>query len=197
MRSLLGPPVAKENQMQEFESLALPLLDRLYGTALRMTRAQPDAEDLVQNTYLKAYRFFHRFQTGTNFQAWMFRILINNFITDYRKKKMGPTVVNFKKTYGAVAYETAVEADEFNGSGFAENYEEHFDDKITAALDRLPDKYRMVVLLCDVNELKYKEIAEALACPLGTVMSRLSRGRKMLARSFKKICCCKWFCKRH
>lgn len=99
MGSLLGLSAKENCHMQEFESMALPLRNHLCSTALRMTRDQLDAEDLVQNTYLKAYRFFHRFELGTNFRAWIFRILTNNFNTDYRIKKKMPVRVDFDKVY--------------------------------------------------------------------------------------------------
>jgi len=170
---------------QQFEALAFPLMDRLFSTALRMTRDQHDAEDLVQDTYLKAYRFFHRFQLGTNFRAWMFRILTNHFITEYHTKKRMPPKANFETICTTVPLK---ENSEFNSDGEFElkvNYEDLFDDTIIAALNGLPEKYRIVVLLSDVNDLKYKEIAKMLDCPIGTVMSRLSRGRKMLTRSLR------------
>ncbi len=108
MRNFLQLSAAKGNQMQEFESLAPPSMDRLYSTALRMTRNQLDAEDLVQNTYLKAVRFFHRFEPGTNFQAWMFRILTNNFNTEYRIKKRMPERVDFDKICAMLTQENKV-----------------------------------------------------------------------------------------
>ena len=171
---------------QQFGNLAFPLMDRLYGTALRMTRDQLDAEDLTQTTYLKAYRFFHRFESGTNFNAWMFRILMNNFNTEYRIKKRMPERADFDTTCATLPQETQSELAGNPGFEFTENYEELFDDTIAAALDRLPEEYRIVLILCDVCSLRYKEIAEVLSCPIGTVMSRLSRGRKMLARALKK-----------
>ena len=180
---------------QQFEALTFPLMDKIYSTALRMTRDQLDAEDLTQTTYLKAYRFFHRFESGTNFNAWMFRILTNNFINEYRIKKKMPTRVNFETTCATHPKEDTGEFDRNRGFGLTKNYEELFDDTITAALDRLPEEYRIVVLLSDVNDLKYKEIAEVLGCPIGTVMSRLNRGRKILARSLKKYAATNGFAK--
>lgn len=186
MGSLLGLSAKGNCHMQEFESMALPLRNHLCSTALRMTRDQLDAEDLVQNTYLKAYRFFHRFELGTNFRAWIFRILTNNFNTDYRIKKKMPVRVDFDKVYTTFLQEERNEFTAERGFEFTENYEELFDDQVGVALDRLPREYRIAVILCDVCSLRYKEIAVALNCPLGTVMSRLNRGRKMLARSLKK-----------
>ncbi|TDI79900.1 MAG: sigma-70 family RNA polymerase sigma factor [Caldithrix sp.] len=187
MGSLLKLSVAKANdQLQQFEPLTLPLMNRLYSAALRMTRDQLDAEDLVQNTYLKAFRFFHQFEPGTNFQAWIFRILTNNFNTEYRIEKRMPERVDFDKICTTFLQEERNEFTSERGFEFTENYEELFDDRVGVALDRLPREYRIAVILCDVCSLRYKEIAEALNCPLGTVMSRLNRGRKMLARSLKK-----------
>ncbi|MFQ5652661.1 MAG: sigma-70 family RNA polymerase sigma factor [bacterium] len=167
---------------QQFENLAFPLMDSLYGTALGMTRDRLDAEDLVQVTYMKAYRFFHRFETGTNFRAWIFRILTNSFITQYNNKKSEPVRVDFETAMMTVPQEDTSELENEEEFGLSGNYDDLFDDPVTAALDRLPMEYRLAVLLADVNELKYKEIAAALDCPIGTVMSRISRGRKILSR---------------
>ncbi len=171
-----------ETRLKEFEALALPLMDRLYATAISMTKNPFDAEDLVQTTYLKAWRFYDRIEAGTNLEGWIFRILVNNFINEYRRQKRTPTRVDFETTQATYADESDIEANAAGFPGLDENYEEVFDDTITEALNKLPEKYRLVVLLSDVNELKYKEIAEVLDCPLGTVMSRLSRGRRMLAQ---------------
>ena len=184
MQKSLNQSVAdvSSSMPQQFENLAFPLMDSLYGTALRMTMDQLDAEDLTQTTYLKAYRFFHRFESGTNFNAWMFRVLTNNFNTEYRSKKRMPERVDFETTCATFPKEDTSEFDRNRRFGFTENYEELFDDTI-------------VVILCDVCSLKYKEIAAALDCPQGTVMSRLSRGRKMLARSLKKYAATNGFMK--
>ena len=171
---------------KDFEALVFPFMDQLYTTALTMTRDTHNAEDLVQTTYLKAYRFFHQFKPETNFRAWIFRILTNNFINEYRQKKRLPAKVDFETTCAILPEEDNSETTFIPKEEFNQNYEEYFDDTVTAALDNLPEKYRIVVLLSDVNELKYKEIAEVVDCPIGTVMSRLSRGRKYLAQSLKK-----------
>ena len=189
MRKLFTNPLGidPEQNSKDFEALVFPLMDRLYTTALTMTRDTFDAEDLVQDAYLKAYRFFHRFEPGTNFRAWIFHILTNTFINLYQSKKREPFRVNFETTCATFSQADTRDSDKNQNSGFIEKYEELFDDTITAALHGLPEKYRIVVLLSDVNNLKYKEIATALECPIGTVMSRLSRGRKMLARSLKNM----------
>lgn len=166
----------------EFEALAFPWIDRLYNTALRLTRDQLDAEDLVQDTYVSAWRFFHRFKPGTNFRSWIFCILFNNFINEYRKKQRQPCKSDFEKTCASFAIEDTSEMAHYKEADLNANYDELFDDSISAALDKLPEHYRIVVLLADVNDLKYKEIAKILNCPIGTVMSRLSRGRHMLVK---------------
>lgn len=188
METITKPSALKKGGHRniQFENLAFPLMDMLYNTALKMTRDQLDAEDLVQETYLKAYRFFHRFQPGTNIRAWMFRILVNNFINQYRHRQKQPLTVNFDTTpalqLGSSSRQPAKEV----AVDFLENYNDVFDDVVSRALDRLPDEYRLVVLLADVNDLKYEEIAQALGIPIGTVMSRLNRGRKKLAEFLKR-----------
>ena len=170
---------------KSFEDLALPLKKQIYGMALKMTKNRWDAEDLLQDTFLKAYRFFHRFQAETNIRAWMLRILTNNFITEYNSKKREPVRVDFEKTC-AIQAGTKNDGD-FNceALNYLNQYDEVFDDKITRALDRLPQHYRTAVLLADIYDFQYDEIAEMADCPIGTVMSRINRGRKMLARSLK------------
>ncbi len=175
----------KDKRLQDFESLAYPLLDRLYVTALRMRKNQLDAEDLVQDTFMKAWRCFHAFEPGTNFRAWIFRILTNNYINQYSKKKKQPFRADFEYTCLRHADVDAREMVLKNTSIRYEDYHELFDDCITAALDKLPEHYRSAVLLSDMRGLRYKEIAELLDCPIGTVMSRLSRGRQMLAKELK------------
>jgi RNA polymerase sigma-70 factor (ECF subfamily) len=175
----------KEKGLEEFEALALPLMNHLYAAAIRMTKNPFDAEDLVQTTYLKAWRFYHGFTPGTNFERWIFRILINNFINEYRRQKRVPVRVDFETTQATHQDAAPNEVGAEEMSQINEKYEELFDDTITKALSRLPEQYRLVILLSDVNDFKYKEIAEMLDCPIGTVMSRLSRGREMLAQNLK------------
>lgn len=172
----------KGKNLKEFEALALPLMDNIYSTALRMTKNPLDAEDLIQNTYLKAWQYFHRFELGTNFKAWTLKILTNTFINGYNNKKSRPSRSDFEITCATFPYEETNEIEVNSEPNLDESYENFFDDSITAALDTLPEHYCIVVLMSDVNELKYKEIAEILNCPIGTVMSRLSRGRHMLAK---------------
>ena len=169
-----------------FEEIAFEFMDSLYSTALRMTRNTAEAEDLVQDTYLRAFRFFDKFEPGTNFKAWIFKILTNTFINKYRKKARTPQQVQFDKVEFGLENE-----DEFqegkDWEGFDEsNYEELFDDDIKSALSQLSVEFRMVILLADVEGFSYKEIADIIERPIGTVMSRLFRGRRMLQKILEK-----------
>jgi RNA polymerase sigma-70 factor (ECF subfamily) len=165
-----------------FEHEVLPLLPNLYGAALRMTRNPQDAEDLVQETYLRAYRGFGGFREGTNLRAWMYRILTNTFINAYRKKQREPVTVPEDDTPDWYLY------DKLGGAGAeasaeAEVLEQLPDEDVQRALEALPEAFRMAVLLADVEGFSYKEIAEILDVPIGTVMSRLHRGRKALQKA--------------
>lgn len=167
---------------QEFEALVLAHLDPLYAAALRLTRNERDAEDLVQDTCMRAYRFFDKFERGTNIRAWLFKILTNTFINRYRRRVKEKTVVE------------GVERDDVHehfvsrhATDFAANPEQYFFDRLLSddvlkAIDALPIDFRLVVILADLQEFSYKEIAEILECPVGTVMSRLFRGRKLLQK---------------
>jgi len=186
----------QEASRKEFETLAYPMMNHLYSTALQLTRHALDAEDLLQETLLKAWRFFHRFEKGTNFRGWIMKILINTFISSYNNKKREPQRVSFEKTRAVLPHEDEDESETNGLPSVSEGYHDWFDDRITAALNRLPDFYRSVVILSDVNDLKYQEIADLMNCPIGTVMSRISRGRKMLARSLKRYAAERGFVKR-
>ncbi len=163
----------------EFQALAFEHVDSLYNTAVRMTKNALDAEDLLQDVYLRAFRFFHRFERGTNFKAWIFKILTNTYINQYRKKINKPYHVDLEKikyNYDdkeATAQTSAQESERLD-------YETLFDDEIKSALQQIPDEFRVVVLLADVESFSYKEVAKIIGCPIGTVLSRLSRGRKQL-----------------
>jgi RNA polymerase sigma-70 factor (ECF subfamily) len=165
-----------------FERDVLPLLPNLYGAALRLTRNPQDAEDLVQEAYLRAYRGFASFEEGTNLRAWMYRILTNTFINSYRKKQREPVTVQEDEVADWYLYdrlgESGVEA-----SAESEVLERIPDEDVQRALEALPETFRMAVLLADVEGFSYKEIAEILDIPIGTVMSRLHRGRKALQKA--------------
>jgi RNA polymerase sigma-70 factor (ECF subfamily) len=166
-----------------FEQEAMQHLDALYRTALRMTRNRQDAEDLVQETYLRAYRSFDQFTPGTNLRAWLFRILTNAYINRYRKATSQPQVSSLEDTEEFSLYRQLGEA-----AGSSDNVEEEVLDRIAegdvrAAIERLPYPYRLAVLLADVEGLSYNEMAEAMNVKKGTVMSRLFRGRKLLQKA--------------
>ena len=172
-----GPQSVRE----EFEAIALEYFDALYNTAVRLTRSPSEAQDLVQETYFKAYRFFHRFEPGTNMKAWLFTILRNTYINAYRK-----TVRQHQVDFEQVVplYAAPSTSSEWADRGSVEEMLHHVvQDDVKRALDELPEEYRMVVLMADLEDLSYKEIASIAGCPVGTVMSRLFRGRRLLRKS--------------
>jgi len=162
----------------EFIKEALPHEDALYNYALKISGNSDDAHDLVQETYYKAYRHFDKFQTGTNSKAWMFMILKNSFINDYRKSKREPYKLDYEQIQNF--YEN-VKSDRVQENNLdKEFYNDLLDDELTAAIDQLPTKMREVFLLCDLDGNSYEETAELVGCPVGTVRSRLHRARHML-----------------
>jgi RNA polymerase sigma-70 factor (ECF subfamily) len=167
---------------ERFERDAVPLLSGMYSSALRMTRNPSDAEDLVQETFLRAYRGFAGFQEGTNLKAWLYRILTNTFINSYRKKQREPKTVPDENVEDWYLYDRLA-AQSSEASAEATVLEAIPDEDVKAALDALPEAFRMAVLLADVEGFSYKEIAEILDIPIGTVMSRLHRGRRALEKA--------------
>jgi RNA polymerase sigma-70 factor (ECF subfamily) len=167
-----------------FAEQAMPLMDGLYGAALRMTRNPSDAEDLVQETYLKAYRAFHSFQEGTNLKAWLYRILTNTYINTYRAKKRRPDETDLEEVEDLYLYRRlgGLEGATAGRSAEDELLDHLTDSEVKDALEALPEQFRMAVLLADVEGFAYKEIAEILDIPIGTVMSRLHRGRKAMQK---------------
>lgn len=173
---------------REFEENAMAYVDSLYNMALRLVFNKEEAEDLVQETYLKAYRFFNTFQKGTNIKAWLFKILRNTFINKYRKTVSTPGESFFEdieSVQASVPYEEETKSGEsvdtlekkYNDLGSL------VDDEVKNALDSLPVEYREAILLSDVEELSYKDISEITNVPIGTVKSRLNRGRGLLQKS--------------
>jgi len=160
----------------------MPYMDALYSAALRMTRNPADAEDVVQETYLRAYRGFGGFKEGTNLKAWLYKILTNTFINTYRAKKRRPEETEFDDVdefamYGRMR---GLEAANAGRTPETEVLEQMPDEVVKEALESLPEQFRMAVLLADVEGFSYKEIADIMEVPIGTVMSRLHRGRKQL-----------------
>jgi RNA polymerase sigma-70 factor (ECF subfamily) len=171
-------------EQSTFAEQAMPFMDSLYGAALRLTRNASDAEDLVQETYLKAYRGFGGFQEGTNLRAWLYRILTNTFINSYRAKKRRPDETDLDETEDLYLYRKlgGLEAAMAGRSAEDELMDLFSDAEVKEAVEALPEQFRIAVLLADVEGFSYKEIAEILDIPIGTVMSRLHRGRKALQR---------------
>ena len=163
-----------------FEVEALPLLDQIYAGALRLTRHEADAQDLVQETYAKAYRSFHQFQEGTNLKAWLFRILTNTYINIYRKAQREPIVNPTDELADWQLADIQSRTPEGMRSAEVSALEQLPNEVINNALMNLSEDFRKVVYLADVEGFSYKEIAEIEQVPLGTVMSRLHRGRKLL-----------------
>jgi RNA polymerase sigma-70 factor (ECF subfamily) len=165
----------------DFRSAQLPFRDQLFKTALRLTRSVEESEDLLQETYLKAYRHYHQFTEGTNLKAWLFRIMKNSFINTYRRDRNRPQMLDFDELRDSndglddVA-PTAVDPEiDYLGR--------ELDHEVREALMDLPHHYRMAVLMVDLQGLSYQEVADALAVPIGTIMSRLYRGRKKIERA--------------
>jgi RNA polymerase sigma-70 factor (ECF subfamily) len=172
----------KRAVQREFEEVALPHLDALYAMGLRLTRNERDSEDLVQDTILKAFRFFHRFEKGTNCKAWLFKILTNTFLNRYQKGRREGEVVREVETTDH--YEQFVSPDSAHLQSPESALLGHMmSEDVARALEGVPADFRMAVLLSDVEEFSYKEIADIMECPIGTVMSRLYRGRRLLQKA--------------
>ena len=173
----------KKNRAGEFEEAALAHLDALFGAALRLTRNESEAQDLVQDALVRAYRFQHHFEPGTNMKAWLLRILTNTFINHYRRSARERKVLDHEEgapigdgVMSRAAMRSLTDSTSVAQEGLLRR-------EILSAIDSLPEDYRMMIVLADVEELAYKEIADTLAVPIGTVMSRLHRARKLLQKS--------------
>jgi len=173
---------------EDFEAGVLAQLDSLYRTALRMTNNRQEAEDLVQETMLKAFRFAHTYQPGTNLRAWLFRILNTSAINRYRKQAAHPTPTPLPDGEEFYLYNQIrdLSGQELSAGAEEEVLSKYLDEDVFKALNDLPPNFRMAVVLADIEGLSYKEIAEALQIPIGTVMSRISRARRQLQQSLWK-----------
>lgn len=178
-------PSGDNEKRQRFEAEALVHLNTLHRTALRMTKNEGDADDLVQDTYMKAYRFWDKFEEGSNCRAWLFKIMTNLFINNYRAKSRSPQIVDLEDVDDDFLF------GHLSALGPAEDPEKHFfnkvfDDDVKAAIDELPDDFKMVIVLSFLEGFSYQEIADITDLQIGTVKSRLHRGRKLLQKSLWK-----------
>lgn len=170
--------VDQRKMYAEFEKETIPHMNALYNYALRITGSEDDANDLVQETYLKAFRFFDKFEKGTNSKAWLFRILKNSFINEYRRVKKEPDKVDYEDIENF--YEN-IKADDIKSRHYSmDAFNGLMDDEISQAITKLPEDFRTVIILSDIEGFTYEEIADFVDCPVGTVRSRLHRARKML-----------------
>ncbi|HEX2984318.1 MAG TPA: sigma-70 family RNA polymerase sigma factor [Ignavibacteriales bacterium] len=174
----------EDKRYEEFEKEALPHMDALYNFALRLTGDSDDANDLVQETYLKAFRFFDKYERGTNSKAWLFRILKNSYINDYRKQSKEPSKVDYDDIENF--YENIKSSDVKSSHITQDAFSNLMGDEISKAIADLPEDFRTVILLSDIEGFTYEEIADFVDVPIGTVRSRLHRARKMLYAKLHK-----------
>ena len=179
--------LSQDDRNRLFAEQAIPLIDQLFGAALGMTRNRADAEDLVQETFMKAYTKFHQYQQGTNIKAWLYRILTNTYITHYRKAQRSPKRSGGEEVEDWQLAAAASHDEKGLVSAEAEALDNIPSSQLRTALESLSEDQRVVVLLSDVEGFAYKEIADMLDIPIGTVMSRLHRGRKNLREGLSAL----------
>lgn len=171
--------IHQQNQLyKDFEREAIPLMDALYNFAFKMTGDSDDANDLVQETYMRAFRFFDKFEKGTNCKAWLFRIMKNTFINVYRKKSKSPEKVDYEEIENF--YENIKASNTDDAHLEKDIYDNLLDDELSEAISTLPEDFRTVIILSDIEGFTYEEIADFIDAPVGTVRSRLHRARKVL-----------------
>jgi RNA polymerase sigma-70 factor (ECF subfamily) len=176
--------IPPEKSRKIFEKEFMPHLDAMYNFALRLTNDEDDANDLVQDTYLKAFRFINSFERGTNAKAWLFRILKNSFINDYRKKSKEPSKVDYQDV--ETTYNSTEDAEMDATTDLrTETVQDMIGDEVANALNSLPVDFRTVIILCDIEGFTYEEMAKILDIPIGTVRSRLHRARNLLKEKLK------------
>ncbi|NBA85136.1 sigma-70 family RNA polymerase sigma factor [Emticicia sp. CRIBPO] len=184
----IQPRYSKEEQYRIFDKEFMPHIDSMYNFAFRLTNDEDDSNDLLQDTYLKAFRFINSFQEGTNAKAWLFRILKNSFINDYRKKSKEPSKVDYQEV--ETVYNSSEDAEyESTVDLRTESVQDMIGDEVAMALNGLPVDFRTVIILCDIEGFTYEEMAKILDIPIGTVRSRLHRARNLLKdklRSYAK-----------
>jgi len=178
----------REERVARFERDALPFIDQLYGAAIKLTRHQADAEDLIQETYAKAFTSFNQFQEGTNLKAWLYRILTNTYINTYRKAQRSPKVADTPEIEDWQLANAESHSSSPTASAEMEAMNHLTDTRILAAMRALKEEYRYAVYLADVEGFSYKEISAILDVAVGTVMSRLSRGRAQLRKNLQELC---------
>ncbi len=174
-----------DEELKEFEQTALEYIESLFNVAMKMTRNREEAEDLVQETYLKMHRFSHTFIKGTNLKAWLFRILRNSFNNVYRKKTRGPQEVRYEyeiEDFFLYNKTSSIKKDNDPISESKLSIDDYLEDEVKFALDNLPQDFREVVLYSEIEGLSYEEISDVIGCPIGTVKSRLYRARKLLQK---------------
>lgn len=183
----------KDNNLlyEEFQKEAIPHMDALFNFALRMVGDSDDANDLVQETYLRAFRFWDKFEKGTNCKAWLFRILKNTYINSYRKQTKEPNKVDYEEVENF--YENAKPSSTEDAHLEKEIFDNLLDDEVSRAISSLPEDFRTVVILSDIEGFTYEEIADFIDCPVGTVRSRLHRARKMLFTKLHKYASAKGY----
>jgi len=169
---------------QDFEREAIPHMDALYNFALKLSGDSDDANDLLQETYMRAFRFFDKFEKGTNCKAWLYRIMKNLYINSYKKKTSGPLKVDYEEIENF--YENIKPSNTDDAHLEREIFDSLLDDEVSQALATLPEDFRTVIILSDIEGYTYEEIAEFVDCPIGTVRSRLHRARKMLFTKLHK-----------